>query len=307
MNSQKSGSKSNPLLSIARAVLFAIIFSFILVDFAKACSVCRCGDDRFFINGAQRINQGNFIVLAQYFTTSKTNGLEDDFEAHDQHTFKALLLYGLTERITLLGSVPYSMNTIEEGGMTEENSGLSDPELTAIADLFESEEGDFELNASLGTRIPLGKSDATDEAGARLTQHLQTGTGAWGVAAGLQAASPLFVVPLFYSVGYQVFGSNSNDFRYGNVVLFNVGTQIPLTSTIRILAEANGRYADKDKEAGESDASSGGTVVYFSPGLRLSLPMSLALRGQVQIPVVENLFGVQDEKVNVQIGFSFSP
>jgi hypothetical protein len=50
------------------------------------------------------------------------------------------------------------------------------------------------------------------------------------------------------------------------------------------------------------DLGSGGTVVYFSPGLRLRLGGALSLRGQVQIPALENLHGVQDEKVNVRTG-----
>jgi hypothetical protein len=108
-------------------------------------------------------------------------------------------------------------------------------------------------------------------------------------------------------VSYQANGSNSHDFRYGNIGQFNVATQIPVTSNIRILAEANMRYAERDKEESEFDPNSGGTAVYFSPGLRVALPLSLALRGQVQIPVVENLYGDQDEKTNVQIGLSITP
>jgi hypothetical protein len=47
-------------------------------------------------------------------------------------------------------------------------------------------------------------------------------------------------------------------------------------------------------------------VVYCSPGLRLRLGGALSLRGQVQIPVVENLHGEQNEKVNVRSGLVWS-
>jgi hypothetical protein len=320
------------------ACFFPVVFLlFLNIERAEACSVCRCGDDRFFLNGAQRINHGGLIIMGEYFSTSKTSALghheegeehveggislgrlasmtslqqegEDvEMEAHDQQVYRALFLYGLTERITLLATLPYAVNKIEEGGVSETSSGLSDPELTVIADMVETEMGDFEMNATVGTRIPLGEGDQHNEHGDRLEQHLQAGTGAWGLAFGLQAAHPLLAIPLFYGIGYQFNGSNSNDFSYGDVFRLNVATQIPLGSTIRVLAEGNLRYAAKDKEGEEVDANSGGTVVYLSPGLRISLPAGLALRGQVQIPVVEDLFGVQDEDVNFQIGLSIEP
>ncbi len=295
---------------------------------AKACSVCRGGDDRFFLNGAQRLGNGSFILMGEYFSTSKTSALagheeqtdrglgtalssiqqqEVMFESHHQQVFRILFLYGLTERITVLGSLPYAQNRIEEEGATETSKGFADPEVIAIADLFETEEGDFELNATLGTRIPVGNGNQTDGSGQRLEQHLQAGTGAWGITAGVQAAHTMLAVPVFYGVSYQSNGSNSYDFSYGDVLRANVGTQVPVATGIRVLADLNLRYAAEDNQGSEVDPNSGGTVLYVSPGLRIALPAGLALRGQAQIPVVEDLFGVQDENVSFQIGLSIEP
>jgi len=49
-------------------------------------------------------------------------------------------------------------------------------------------------------------------------------------------------------------------------------------------------------------ANSGGTVVYFSPGLRWRMVGGLDLRVQVQIPLIEQLKGEQDEEVNFRSG-----
>ncbi len=309
---------------ITRRILVVFIL-LLLADVAAACSVCRSGDDRFFLNGAQRINDGNFILMAEYFSTSKTSGqahqegeegllrtgslasvqhTDGALEAHDQQVYRALFLYGLIDRITLLVSVQYTTNKIDEGGESETSGGFGDPEVTLIADLFESDEGDFELNAVMGTRIPLGNGNQTDENGKRLEQHLQSGTGAWGVTGGVQAAHTMLVVPLFYGVNYQINGTNTSDFSYGNVLRLNIATQVPVSRAIRILAEGNLRYAAKDKAGSEFDPNSGGTIFYFSPGLKISVPGGLALRAQIQIPVVEDLFGVQDEKTNIQVGLS---
>jgi hypothetical protein len=292
---------------------------------AMPCSMCRSGDDRFFLNGASRINTGGLIVMAEFFSSRKTSGMPADHhkghlerahhppsilhehggvETHTQQTVRALLLYGVTERLTLLGVLPYAFNTITEGGLSESSRGFADPELTAIVEMLESDEGTFEMNASLGVRFPLGEGEMTDGNGVLLDQHLQSGTGAWGMTAGLQGAHVALPVPLFYSASYQVNGVNSHEFRYGNVLRANIATQWQFARDVRLLVEGNFRFAERDMEGSSEDPNSGGTIVYFSPGLRISLPAGLALRGQAQIPVVEDLFGVQDEDVNVQVGLS---
>jgi len=277
------------------------------------------------------VQGGGFILMGEYFSTSKKAGLgtHDEsgvpmslhkastiseiqhapgtIETHDQETFRVLVLYGLTENITILGSVPYAFNRIEEGGETETSSGFADPEVTAIADVMETEEGDFELNATVMARLPLGSGDQRDASGVRLDQHLQPGTGAWSAAVGIQAAHPMLAVPIYYGISYQVNGTNSNDFSYGDVLRVNIATQVPIGRSVQILAEGNTRYAEKDREGAATDENSGGWVLYLSPGVRVSLPAGFAIRGQVQIPIVEDLYGIQDEKVNVQLGLSIEP
>jgi hypothetical protein len=58
---------------------------------------------------------------------------------------------------------------------------------------------------------------------------------------------------------------------------------------------------------GEQDPNTGGTVLYLSPRIlvRLDKSQGLYFRLGVQIPVVENLFGDQDEKVNILTGLTF--
>ncbi|MGH7452595.1 MAG: hypothetical protein ACRENG_14705, partial [bacterium] len=104
------------------------------------------------------------------------------------------------------------------------------------------------------------------------------------------------------SASYQANGANDQNFAYGNVFRFNAAAQKALFNPVEVIAEINGRTADYDDGGGETDLNSGGTVVYFSPGLRLRLGGAVSLRGQVQIPVVENLHGEQNEKVNVRTG-----
>jgi hypothetical protein len=301
---------------------------------AFACSVCRCGDQSFFINNARQLSSGRFLFTVEYFNTSKTAGVhhhedhpdeghsheglakffspwgiqhgEEGLESQVQNSMQLTLNYGLSSRFMLMASVPYTFNRITIEAEEATADGLGDPEITAIANVLQLANGAWQLQGIAGIRAPLGKSDQKNAAGEILEQHLQTGSGAWAGTFGVQLLHAAGSVPLFFSASYQANGTNDQDFTYGNVFRFNAAAQKAIATSFDLIAEINGRTADYDDAGGETDPNSGGTVVYFSPGLRLRLGGALSLRGQVQIPVVENLHGIQDEKVNVRTGLVWS-
>lgn len=309
---------------------FATMAGFILLTqtFAGACSVCRCGEQNFFINNARQLAAGRFLFAVEHFNTRKSAALHhhedepnwnlakfssplrlqhgDELESQVQNALQLTLKYGLSNRIMLMASAPYTFNRISAEDNAEKANGFGDPEIMAMAHLLSFANNAWVLQAVAGARLPLGKSDQTDETGARLEQHLQTGSGA---TAGIFSAQLLHgggKVPLFFSASYQTNGRNDHDFVYGNIFRFNAAAQRALSKPLDLIAEINGRVADYDMDGTETDANSGGTVVYFSPGMRLQLSDALSLRSQVQIPVVENLHGEQNEKVNVRTGLVWS-
>jgi hypothetical protein len=290
-----------------------------------ACSVCKCGDQSFFINNARQLSAGRFLFAVEHFNTRKSSAAQHhQAEHHDegpaklavpfgiqhgegresqvQNAVQLTLKYGLSSRFMLMASAPYTFNRISGEAGAETADGFGDPEIMGMAHLLSFANNAWALQAVAGARVPLGKSDQKDEAGERLEQHLQTGSGAWAGIFGAQFLLASGSVPVFLSASYQINGANDQNFAYGNVFRFNAAAQKALFNPVDVIAEINGRTADYDDAAGETDPNSGGTVVYFSPGLRLRLGGALSLRGQVQIPVVEDLHGEQNEKVNVRAG-----
>jgi hypothetical protein len=293
---------------------------------AFACSVCRCGDQSFFLNNARMLASGRFLFAVEHFNTRKSAMAAAHHDEHEhglvlakfsapfgiqhgeaaesqvQNSVQLTLKYGLSSRFMLMASAPYTFNRISTEGSAETADGLGDPEIMAMAHLLSFANGAWQLQGVAGGRVPLGNSEQKNEAGVLLDQHLQTGSGAWAAIFGAQLMHASGSVPLFFSASYQANGANDRDFTYGNVFRFNAAAQKALFNPVDVIAEINGRTADYDGAGGETDPNSGGTVVYFSPGLRLRLGGALSLRGQVQIPVVEELHGEQNEKVNVRTG-----
>ena len=305
---------------LGAGVAFALAFQ---IGTAAACSICKSGEQFFFINNARSLKSGQLIFSLEHFNTRKSSGSSDHhemglakfaspfgvrhgdegLESQIQNSVLVSLVYGLSNRLMLMATVPYAFNRLSSMGESETANGLGDPEVMVLAHFGTLANGAITLQALAGTRAPVGQSDIKNESGQLVEQHLQCGTGAWSATFGFQASHLSGSVPLFIGVTYQINGTNNDhDFRYGNVLRYNLAVQKALVSAIDLIGEINGRSAAYDKEGSEQDPHSGGTVVYFSPGLRWRWFSALHLRTQVQIPIVEDLNGEQEEKINFRSG-----
>lgn len=298
---------------------------------ALACSICRCGDQAFFINNANLLPRGSWVVTIENLYLNKSSlheeiqsnhhdlelpkssspleishGDESDLQSHRQNNLQIVLNYGLTNRMMLLASFPYTFNSFSQDNEHLRINGFGDPELAAILNIATLLNGSLTIAANIGVRLPFGKTDHRNNKAELLDSHDQIGSGAFASLVGFQINRFNYEIPFFFSATYQLNGANAHDFRYGNVFRFNLATQRPLSYRLDIIVEVNGRMADFDKKTNLKNPNSGGTMLYFSPGLRLHLPGSLALRGQVQIPILEKLNGVQNEKTNLRVGLVWS-
>jgi len=305
-----------------RVFFVGVIFFLAYAEASRACSICKCGDQSFFINSARMLPGGKMVFSFEHLNLSKSSEHVDPHGGHGllkpgspfgiqhlsgnaeqtQNTVQASLLYGVSNRLMVMASVPYVFNQMTFVGETEKADGLSDPEVVVMMSLLPNLMGKTSLQAVAGARLPLGQADLTNDHGELLDHHLQSGTGAWAGLFGVQAMLASGSLPLYASAGYQVNGSNDQNFDYGDVFRYNFAAQKTLGSVVDLIGEINGRYARYDMEGAEKDPNSGGSVVYFSPGLRLRMFSSVSLRTQVQIPVIEQLNGVQDEEVNFRTG-----
>jgi len=307
--------------------IFVVLLLTTLPSLGLPCSICKCGDPAFFVNGARSLSRGQWIFTIDNFYMRKTSGAvikdhpdatgvnllqplyvqnvqheENGAESQRQNSLQLVFNYGLSERLQLMAAVPYSFNRISSAGESVNTNGFGDPELTLIAHAGSLFGNRVRLGLISGVRLPLGSTDEKNDAGEPLDQHAQSGTGAWAGTLGVQAIFGSTALPLFLSTSYQVNGGNDQDFRYGNVWRFNFAAQRSLGSTFDVIGEINGRYARRDRVGDVRDLDSGGTVVYFSPGVRINLTTGFSLRVQSQVPVIENLYGAQNEKTNFRAG-----
>ena len=273
---------------------------------AAACSLCHCGDPTYALVGSQIFVPQSFRLGLDVDRYAKDQISADDPSLREEEVEKRVTLsaaYSLHRRLTLVARLPFSDRTITSGAEPQSLSGFSDPELIAHVRVLPFTQGSW-LSLTAGVRPGWGQNERRID-GARAEEHLQPGTGAFGVNAGLSFSRLALDGSIFGSVNARLNGRNSNGYHYGNGVLANLAYEHAFNKRVNGVLELNFRNVARDEETmGAKDPNTGGSVLYLSPRVLLKLGRDLYLRFGVQLPLAKGLHGDQDEKVNVQAGLT---
>ena len=153
----------------------------------------------------------------------------------------------------------------------------------------------------------LGENDAVQKA-LRVDEHAQPGTGStdvFGSVVFLYLIDPQSA--LFVSSGYRGTGDNKYGYRYGSSFTSNVAYEHKLGGRLDGVVELNFRHAQKDRVDGSGtlDEDTGGSLLYVTPRLLVSLGHGVVLRAGAQIPVVKDLNGFQKERAVANVGLTY--
>ncbi len=331
--------KRIPLLAVAAGASLLLAR-----EQAWACSMCRCGDPTFNAFGPDVYTAGQFRLAVDWDRFDKESGTSDsgmsmmtarrtasyrglsprgaadttgsDAEVENRET--ATLSYSFGEQVTAVVRIPWSFRRLtstdfgSRASTTTITNGLSDPEFYALVKLWASPFAAGVGRRSwvslvAGVKTPWGRNDLSDANG-RLDEHAQSGTGSTDVFGGISAA---FLVDLsssfFGSVQYRRTGTNSSDYKYGNVALANLAYERKFAKAVDAVVELNYRHSQKDRIAvgGATDSNTGGDILYLSPRFILDLGGGLVGRAGIQIPVVKGPYGDQTERAVVGAGLTY--
>jgi len=317
--------KENPLPRPSRLVPPAVVVAVAILAplaFAPpatlACSICRCGDPTFNALGKEGFTALGFRAALDWERFDKDEGNPaEESESQVENRFTALVSYGFAERFMLNARVPLSVRDVEasvpgEAAETVHTSGLSDPEVYGQLRLWASRmRAGLGRRASLtlvaGVKTPWGENDVQHD-GERADEHAQPGTGSTDAFGSLAF---LYLIDggsaLFASTGYRHTGENDFGYRYGSSVTANVAYEHRLGSRLDGIVELNFRHAAKDRTDadGTLDQDTGGSLLYVTPRLLVSLGRGLVLRVGAQVPLVRDLNGFQKERAVANVGITY--
>jgi len=232
------------------------------------------------------------------------------------------LQFGLADRVGLEVSVPFitrQHSHIHHADGQWEHwsfSGLGDVIVTGEYSLIVPK-SDFDpyLSITGGVKLATGVTRLKNAAGEEAEVTIQPGTGSVDGIFGLYyrqtvgsmpTLSGLFsALPLTAGISYQLRGVGTDGYRFGNSLLVHVGTSYQFSNKANILFQVNAKFQGKADvgSTGEPRENTGGTWIYASPGFSVDLMESLSAFGYIQIPIYQNVNGIQQTaRYNLQFG-----
>jgi hypothetical protein len=213
---------------------------------------------------------------------------------------RADLVYGLTERLSLAGTIPLwnvkdhehfvEVGTPEEAFSGQDGtSGFGDVTVGVRYALLVRPR-DL-LVGGVAIKLPTGAYRLLDSQGEIDEPTIQPGSGSTdGIASLYYTRSELpGGLEAFASTSYRINRENPLDYEIGDETVVNAGASGPLGARARWSLQVNFRRAGRDRFLGEDVDSTGSTLVNVTPGLRFRTAAGSFLYALVQVPVHQDV------------------
>ncbi len=251
--------------------------------------------------------------------------------------------YGVTDDLTLIASYPFISNwgirEVHDGELEslDGNHGLGDLNLFAQYRFLKLDS----LQAALlaGIKFPTGASERKSQHGEYYESHFQTGTGSFNPSFGLALSKQYEHFNVDANFLYVVANTNDIGANIGDSAIYNIAVSYPLNHSHEepynhehqeegheehqghflekifpqhafgqhlawdLILEANIQAEDAPSQSDLSLDNHGGTTMYISPGLRMTVDNKWFYNFSVGFPVVEALTGDQGG-TDLQLMFS---
>ncbi|KAA3606459.1 MAG: hypothetical protein D8M57_16175 [Candidatus Scalindua sp. AMX11] len=262
------------------------------------------------------LGKGKFLLYEriEYVSFRERNNAEPE-NIDTFAFFNTLAGLGLTDALSLYITIPVA---IKEQDSLGKSSGFGDLEFVAqygfklgerdgIRGLYrngpDDSDGapyttdDLKMSFTGSGSLPIGTTSNNDDLGNRFDIGLQPGFGAPSFSLGFSASQrllPYFTLTADTSIKTFL---KYKDKKAGNEIRFNVAggfvvyeNRDRFLSRVDIITEANGLHLTKDRaEDNKTDHESGGTILYLSPGFRMSLGQHISVGTLIKFPVWQSL------------------
>jgi len=256
-------------------------------------------------------------------TEAEAHALQSgEFDALRRSFVESLsLAYGITDDFQIAGQIGYYQGTdfvdAEADGMggvesvTADPNGITDLWITGKLRVMRGANGHFAFLG--GVKLPTGEDDERLSNGEPLEPSSQPGTGSVDYLAGIAYSRYLTGRTTLDTSGIYTMRTEHSGFEVGDRVDLGFAVAWRLTESVQsfpsasVSAELLGTWLGKDEDDGDTNPSSGGTVVYFSPGFRERFDEHIALAIAPAFPIHQDSNGDQvDTEAKLALTLSIS-
>ncbi len=267
--------------------------------------------------GKNRLSLGFLFEYQDWKDNDPQKAHEQHEEGRDSHSrikdkiYSLVLGYGVTNNFSVTLQIPYverRTRQVEEHdflGQRERSEGMGD---TLVFGKYRFYNKLFGATAIFGIKTPSGEVDQRDKIGSRFEPEEQPGTGSIDWIFGVALNKRIGHFTFDGSIIYQLKGSGSQDYEFGDIIRANAQGAYTLKERGRypgvdLLAGVNAQFAEKDHENSEKISDTGGTIIFFSPGISSNITENLNTSVSVLVPILQNR-GRDHQEMDYEVLFS---
>lgn len=231
------------------------------------------------------------------------NKLDDDTRSRETHSILIESGYSFTNKLSvdLFLSFVRQDRTINQNGLSEDfvtTQGIGDAVMLFKYNLLPN------LTAGIGIKIPLGSSSRLRNGGLPLSADLQPGSGAWDQVLYTNFSNQFNFRPTlsYFITGIHRLTGSNNDYLGSSTYEFGNETQLIAGISDRYLIgkilldpsfKARFRKAGRDVFDDTEFPSSGGSFLFFNPGVSLVINTHMTYQINIELPIYANVYDTQ--------------
>lgn len=208
--------------------------------------------------------------------------------------------------------VPYinrnhsTLGTASDGTTAGPGGGQYDSSTSSIGDIkiigrYSGFSEDHKFGILFGTKLPTGShtltgtsTDPTNPGPAQIDRGLEPGTGTTDLILGVFYADTLNDQwSYFTQTMLQTSLDSSDQYKPGTGINVNAGLRYNGFEHVKPMLQLNAKYVQHDTGANADTNSTGGTLLYISPGVVANVTDKVSVYSFIQAPMYQNVRGVQ--------------
>lgn len=291
-----------------RTVLPLVCLALLPAQNALACATCLCGDPTLTTMGVEKPFAGRTRLNIEYLARDESMGVPQQSELTiDEKRMTYSLSYAPNELWMFGLSLPMVTKNVQRFDTSEDqSSGAGDIDLSVrhVIGNDESFPKRQLWGVQVGVRLPTSTEQETN--GQPIDFDAQVGAGATVASLGLWSGwyrSPWFFYTSATAQHYLEDGYQG--YRAGDALLMTGQAQYALTYSLALQFGIDARWKGKDHYRDEADPNSGGFLAMAAPGIAWTPFTDTILHARMQVPVLENPNGKQEEGNVLYVGVTY--
>ena len=270
-------------------------------------------DLRYDYLNQDQLRSGSKTISPQAASQIVNNGNPQEVEKYTRNNYFTLGIdYSTTRDWGVNVQVPYidrqhsTLGTASDGITPGVGGGQYDSHTRNLGDVkvvgrYQGFTPQCNFGVLYGVKLPTGSdnetgtsTDVTAPGPAPIDRGLQPGTGTTDAIVGAYYSNGIGQDwDYFTQVLFQKALNSRNQYKPGDNSSLNLGLRYAGFSAASPLLQLNYRYVRHDEGANADQISTGGTLLYLSPGISAAISTQASVYGFVQFPLYQDVNGVQ--------------